>query len=71
MQNDIYEGINKEAFKLVISHCPPAIDPELETKITKLVATALLVGWDSEELIPVLAASDVDHLRQCIRSKTH
>ena len=71
MNNDFYQGINQQAFRLVICHCPPAIHPDLELRMTKLVATALLIGLDAELITSFLAESDEKNLQQLIRQKIH
>ena len=71
MNSDFYQGVNKEAFRLVICHCPPAIHPDLELRMTKLVATALLIGLDAELITSSLTESDEESLRQLIRRRIH
>lgn len=65
------EGINKEAFKLVICHCPPSLDPEIEIRLTKLVTTALLLGIERDWLMERLADCDEHSISQRIRLNIH
>ncbi|WP_415912175.1 hypothetical protein [Neptuniibacter sp. QD37_11] len=71
MNSDFYQGINQEAFRLVICHCPPAICPESELEMTKLVATALLIGIDLALLQPLLEDGDVKNMRKLVNGHTH
>jgi len=71
MNNDFYQGINQKAFKLVICHCPPTINPEMELEMTKLVATALLMGLDSYTFEPLLEEGDVKNMLKLVIAHTH
>ena len=71
MNSDFYQGVNQQAFKLVICHCPPAINAELELEMTKLVATALLIGIDATIFEPLLTEADAGQMRQLICIHTH
>ncbi|MAY43505.1 MULTISPECIES: hypothetical protein [unclassified Neptuniibacter] len=71
MNSEFYQGINQKAFKLVICYCPPAINPDLELRMTKLVATALLIGIESGAIASYLAESDEKNLQQLIRQRVH
>ncbi len=65
------KGINKEAFKLVICHCPPSLDPEIEIRLTKLVTTALLVGIERDWLMERLEDCDEANICRRIRLSIH
>ena len=65
------EGINKEAFKLVICHCPPSLDPEIEIRLTKLVTTALLLDIQRDWLMERLADCDEYSISKRIRLNIH
>lgn len=71
MQNFTYEGVNKVAYRLVIQHCPPDIKVDQELRLTKLVATALLVGVEQYWLEQRLVAIDENLIADRVKSSIH
>lgn len=71
MQNFTFDGINKEAYRLVIQHCPPDIKIDQELRLTKLVATALLVGVEQYWLGQQLEATDESLIADRVKSSIH
>ena len=71
MQHFTFDGINKEAYRLVIQYCPPDIKIDQELRLTKLVATALLVGVEQYWLEQRLVTKDENVIADRVKSSIH
>lgn len=66
-----FKGIEQKAYRLVINHCPPAINVELELELTRLAATALIVGIDECWVASQLENCSVEAISVRIRQSMH
>ena len=71
MSQQTYQGIEKKAYKLVITHCPPSINIDLELELTKLTTTALLVEIDECWIASQLEHCSTDIISKRIRQMMH
>lgn len=71
MKSSMFDGINKQAYRLVIQYCPPEIKIDQELRLTKLVATALLVGVEQHWLEQQLVTIDESVIADRVKSSIH
>lgn len=66
-----FDGTQRQAYRLVINHCPPTLSVDLELKLTRLTATALLVGIEESWLVTHLQHGRADTITERVKRSLH